>query len=30
MWHVRQETHSAHRWLRDAVRRSVDGATVQE
>ena len=25
MWHVRQESVSAHRWLRDAVKRSVSG-----
>ncbi|MEO7937240.1 MAG: LysR family transcriptional regulator [Burkholderiaceae bacterium] len=28
IWHMRQETHSAHRWLRDAVQRSVVGISV--
>jgi DNA-binding transcriptional LysR family regulator len=30
IWHVRQETLSAHRWLRDAVQRSAAGAAVAD
>ncbi|MEP6970675.1 MAG: LysR substrate-binding domain-containing protein, partial [Betaproteobacteria bacterium] len=29
IWHMRQETHSAHRWLRDAVQRSVVGVSAE-
>lgn len=30
IWHVRQETQSAHRWLRDAVQRSVAGTVAAD
>jgi DNA-binding transcriptional LysR family regulator len=30
IWHVRQETLSAHRWLRDAVQRSAAGTAVAD